>query len=131
MSNDPCKPVDVIERDKRHTEKAIDQENGVGDKMSNDLRTPADEFGKDRKQLEKSIDKEDNLDDDDMTNKPTTHKKTLKKGGRIPWWHRLIDDNARNNQHSPRDVIRKDDMTSLHLVFFGTGKGKVEELSMR
>ena len=29
MSNDPCKPADVIERDKRHTEKAIDQENGV------------------------------------------------------------------------------------------------------
>ena len=54
------------------------------DKMSNDLRTPADEFGKDRKQLEKSIDKEDNLDNDDMTNKFTSHKKTLKKGCRIP-----------------------------------------------
>ena len=81
MSSDPCTPADAIERDKRHTEKAIDREKGVGDNMSNDLRTPADKFGKDGKQLDKTIDRKDNLDDDDTTNKPTTHKNTLKKGG--------------------------------------------------
>ena len=84
--------------------------------MSNNLRTPADEFGKDRKQLDKTIDRKDNLDDDDTTNKPTTHKNTLKKGGRIPWWHRLIDDNARNNQHFPRDIIRRDDRDASWLT---------------
>ena len=47
--------------------------------MSNDLRTPADKFGKDGKQLDKTIDRKDNLDDDDMTSEPQTHKNTLKK----------------------------------------------------
>ena len=79
------------------------------DKISNDLQTPADKVGKDRKQPEKPIDKEDNLGDDDITKESTNHKNKLKKGGRIPWWHRLIDDNARNNQHSPKDTVRNDD----------------------
>ena len=39
----------------------------------------------------------------------TKYKNKLKKGGRIPWWHKLIDDNTRDNQHSPRDTVRNDD----------------------
>ena len=109
MGSDPCTPADAIERDKRHTEKAIDRENGVGDNMCNDLRTPANKFGKDGKQLDKTVDRKDNLDDNVKDSKPRTNKDTLKKGGRIPWWYKLIDDNARNNQHFPRDTIRRDD----------------------
>ena len=44
-----------------------------------------------------------------MTSEPQTHKNTVKKGGRIPWWHKLIDDNVRNDQQFPRDTIRRDD----------------------
>ena len=44
-----------------------------------------------------------------MPNKSTTHKNKLKKGGRIPWWHKLIDNNARNNQQIPKDTVRRSD----------------------
>ena len=53
--SDPCTRADAIERDERHTEKATDRENRVGDNMCNDIRTPANKFGKERKQLDKIL----------------------------------------------------------------------------
>ena len=77
--------------------------------MCNDLHTPADKFGKDGKQLDKIVNRKDNLDDNVKGSEPRTNKDTLKKGSRIPWWSKLIEDNDRNNKHYPRDAIRRDD----------------------
>ena len=51
--------------------------------------------------------REHNPGDDDMAKEPTKYKNRLKKGGRIPWWHKLIDDKTKDNH--TKDTVRNDE----------------------
>ena len=80
-----------------------------------ELLQTADAIKKDGKQIDKVIDRKDRLVDDNMISNdnmisdPRTHKNAVRKGGRISWWHKLIDDNIINDRRFPKDTIRRDD----------------------
>ena len=60
------------------------------------------------------------INDDDMISDPRTHKNAVRKGGRISWWHKLIDDNIKNDRQFPKDTIRRDDR-NVNLAQKGDG----------
>ena len=79
-----------------------------------ELLQTADAIKKDGKQIDKAVDRKDRLVDDNMISNdnmvsdPQTHKNAVRKGGRISWWNKLIDDNI-NDRRFPKDTIRRDD----------------------
>ena len=44
----------------------------------------------------------------DMEKNPTKYKARLKKGGRIPWWHKLIDDTVRDDKKDVNPNLEAD-----------------------
>ena len=90
-----------IGRRSSSTEKTI----ASNDKNRNDSQTTVDTIEYDTKQDNRSMQRNGEPGNDDTGKNPTKYKARLRKGGRIPWWHKLIDDTVRNDKESVKQNL--------------------------
>ena len=99
----------VTKGNSNQTDSSMSRKTNSSDgRISNDLQI-TDILGVVRKQPEEPIHREHHQDDDDMTKKLTGYKDKLKKGGRIPWWQKLVDYKLRDAQQPTEETVRNDE----------------------